>query len=48
MELTPEQEMIRDMARNFAREQLAPGAMERDRTKTFPKAALDFILYVNQ
>lgn len=37
MELTSEQVMIRDMARDFARERLAPGAAERDRTGMFPK-----------
>ncbi|HLT78305.1 MAG TPA: acyl-CoA dehydrogenase family protein [Ferrovibrio sp.] len=30
--LTEEQQMIRDMARDFARERLAPGAAERDRS----------------
>ncbi len=38
--LTEEQQMIRDMARTFAREQLAPKAAERDRTHEFPKAEL--------
>ncbi|MFW0777875.1 MAG: acyl-CoA dehydrogenase family protein [Rickettsiales bacterium] len=37
MQLTEEQRMIRDMAREFARNQLAPGAAERDRTSAFPK-----------
>ncbi len=36
MILTEEQTMIRDMARQFARERLAPGAAERDRTSRFP------------
>ncbi|MCP4993180.1 MAG: acyl-CoA dehydrogenase [Gammaproteobacteria bacterium] len=36
MILTEEQTMIRDMAREFARERLAPGASERDRNGTFP------------
>ncbi len=40
MEFTQEQEMIRDLARNFARERLAPSAMERDKTKHFPKAEI--------
>ncbi|KAA3628581.1 MAG: acyl-CoA dehydrogenase [Proteobacteria bacterium] len=40
MMLTEEQQMIRDMARTFAREQLAPKAAERDRTHEFPKAEL--------
>ncbi|CAK0746242.1 Acyl-CoA dehydrogenase [uncultured Gammaproteobacteria bacterium] len=40
MLLTEEQEMIRDMARQFARERLAPTAAERDRTAAFPAAEL--------
>jgi len=36
MILTEEQAMIRDMARQFARERLAPGAAERDRDSRFP------------
>ncbi len=40
MELTDEQLMIRDMARQFARERLFSGAAERDRTGNFPKAEL--------
>lgn len=40
MILTEEQEMIRDMARAFAQEQLAPNAAEWDRTATFPEAAI--------
>jgi hypothetical protein len=40
MRLTEEQTMIRDMARDFAREQLAPHAAEWSRTATFPAAAL--------
>lgn len=39
--LTEEQMMIRDMARSFARERLAPGAAERDRTHAFPRSELD-------
>ncbi|RHW41031.1 acyl-CoA dehydrogenase [Neobacillus notoginsengisoli] len=34
--LTPEQEMIKKMIREFANEKVAPGALERDRTKQFP------------
>jgi alkylation response protein AidB-like acyl-CoA dehydrogenase len=40
MKLTNEQAMIRDMAREFARERLIPGALERDRTGAFPKAEI--------
>ena len=40
MQLTEEQTMIRDMARAFAAEQLAPHAAEWDRTHTFPADAL--------
>ncbi|MEC4589889.1 MULTISPECIES: acyl-CoA dehydrogenase [Nitrospirillum] len=36
MLITEEQAMVRDMARAFARERLAPGAAERDRTSVFP------------
>ncbi|UWP88715.1 acyl-CoA dehydrogenase family protein [Aliiroseovarius crassostreae] len=35
------QSAIRDMAAQFARERLWPGAEERDRTKAFPRAELD-------
>ncbi|MBW2108502.1 MAG: acyl-CoA dehydrogenase [Deltaproteobacteria bacterium] len=35
-ELSEEQLMIQGMVRDFAREQLLPTAMERDRTKAFP------------
>jgi alkylation response protein AidB-like acyl-CoA dehydrogenase len=38
--LTEEQTMIRDMARAFAREELAPYAAEWDRTHTFPANAI--------
>jgi alkylation response protein AidB-like acyl-CoA dehydrogenase len=41
MRLTDEQLMIRDMARDFAREKLAPGAAERDRSSAFPREAVD-------
>ena len=40
MFLTQEQEMIRDMARDFAREQLAPNAADWDKNHIFPKEAL--------
>ena len=40
MILTPEQEMIRDAVRTFARAELAPHAAEWDRTSTFPREAL--------
>jgi alkylation response protein AidB-like acyl-CoA dehydrogenase len=40
MLLTEEQEMIRDMARAFAQEQLAPHAADWDRDSTFPRDAL--------
>ena len=36
MLITEEQAMVRDIARQFARERLAPGAAERDRTSAFP------------
>jgi len=38
--LTPEQEMIRDSVRAFARERLAPNAAQWDRDATFPREAL--------
>ena len=40
MVLTEEQQMIRDMARDFAREKLAPNAADWDENKTFPADAL--------
>ena len=40
MILTPEQEMIRDTLRQFARERLAPNAAEWERARTFPREAL--------
>ena len=40
MGLTEEQAQIRDMTRVFAREQLAPGAAERDREARFPAEPL--------
>ena len=35
-DLSPEQEEIRKLARDFADREIAPGARERDRTETFP------------
>jgi butyryl-CoA dehydrogenase len=40
MRLTEEQTMVRDMARAFAQERLAPTAADRDRSGAFPKAEL--------
>jgi alkylation response protein AidB-like acyl-CoA dehydrogenase len=40
MILTEAQQQICDMARDFAREKLAPGAAERDRTARFPREEL--------
>jgi butyryl-CoA dehydrogenase len=40
MRLTEEQTMVRDMARAFAQDRLAPTAAERDRSGAFPKAEL--------
>ncbi|WP_029010019.1 acyl-CoA dehydrogenase [Azospirillum halopraeferens] len=40
MRLSEEQTMVRDMARAFATERLAPTAAERDRTHAFPKEEL--------
>lgn len=40
MRLTEEQQMVRDMARAFSAERLAPNAAERDRTGAFPSAEL--------
>ena len=36
-DLTEEQQMIKKMIREFAVEEVAPGAIDRDRTKAFPK-----------
>tara|TARA_R110001583_G_scaffold73390_3_gene204304 strand:+ start:6116 stop:7255 length:1140 start_codon:yes stop_codon:yes gene_type:complete len=36
-ELTEEQEMIRDAARDFAQRELLPGVIERDENATYPK-----------
>jgi butyryl-CoA dehydrogenase len=40
MRLTDEQQMLRDVARDFARQWLAPYAAERDREGTFPVEAV--------
>lgn len=40
MLLTDAQQQIKDMARDFAHERLAPGAAERDRSSSFPKQEL--------
>ena len=40
MILSEEQQAIRDVARRFAREKLAPGAGDRDRERRFPAAEL--------
>ncbi|MGH2451521.1 MAG: acyl-CoA dehydrogenase family protein [Candidatus Limnocylindria bacterium] len=39
-DLTPEQEQIRKLAREFADNEIAPGARERDRSETFPTEIL--------
>ena len=38
MILSEQQIQIRDMARDFARERLAPGAAERDVSHAFPQS----------
>jgi alkylation response protein AidB-like acyl-CoA dehydrogenase len=40
LELNETQRLIRDSARAFARDQVAPGARDRDRKESFPKALL--------
>ena len=35
--LSPEQELIKDTARDFANTQLLPGVIERDENQIFPK-----------
>lgn len=40
-QLTEEQKMIQDMVRDFAREEIMPGAAERDRKKIFPKEIIE-------
>src|SRR5438034_7327879 len=39
-DLTPEQQSIRKLAKDFADKEIAPGARERDRGETFPKDVL--------
>ena len=39
-DLSPDQEEIRKLARDFADREIAPGARERDRTETFPAEIL--------
>ncbi|SMO50131.1 acyl-CoA dehydrogenase [Melghirimyces algeriensis] len=46
-ELTEEQSMIRKLMRDFAEGEVAPGADERDRTKTFPKEVFDKMADLN-
>lgn len=41
LDFSEEQLLIRDAARSFARERLAPGAQERDRTARFPSEFMD-------
>ncbi|MFP9193070.1 acyl-CoA dehydrogenase family protein [Natronosalvus vescus] len=41
MELTPEQEAIRDVVREFATEEIRPTALEADETETFPEEVWD-------
>lgn len=40
-ELGPEHKQIRDLAREFAEKELAPGAAERDRTGEYPQELID-------
>ncbi|HEX4744800.1 MAG TPA: acyl-CoA dehydrogenase family protein [Candidatus Limnocylindria bacterium] len=40
-DLTPEQQEIRKLAREFADREIAPGARERDRNETFPADVLE-------
>jgi len=40
-DLTPEQQEIRKLARDFADREIAPGARERDRSETFPADVLN-------
>jgi alkylation response protein AidB-like acyl-CoA dehydrogenase len=39
-DLSPEQQQIRDLARDFAQKEIVPGARERDRGETFPAEIL--------
>ncbi|MDI6893207.1 MAG: acyl-CoA dehydrogenase family protein [Bacillota bacterium] len=40
-DLAPEQKQIRDLAREFAEKELAPGAAERDRAGEYPQELID-------
>src|SRR5919202_6255777 len=40
-DLTPEQQQIRKLAKEFADREIAPGARERDRAERFPKDVLE-------
>jgi short-chain 2-methylacyl-CoA dehydrogenase len=40
-DLTPEQRLLRDTVREFARQEVAPVAEELDRTKAFPYALVE-------
>src|SRR2546425_13133573 len=40
LDLTPEQEAVRRVARDFADREIAPGARERDRAERFPSDVL--------
>ena len=40
-ELSSEQKLIRDTARNFAKNELLPGVIERDENKEFPKSQIE-------
>ena len=40
LELSETQKLIRDTARSYAREKIAPGAKQRDREETFPAELL--------
>lgn len=42
-DLTEEQQMIKEVIRAFAIEKVAPGAIDRDRTKAFPKEVFEML-----
>jgi len=46
-DLTSEQQMLKQMMREFSDAEVAPGADERDRTKTFPRDVLDKLARLN-
>jgi alkylation response protein AidB-like acyl-CoA dehydrogenase len=46
-DLTTEQQMLKQMIREFADEEVAPGADERDRLKAFPRDVLDKLAKLN-